>query len=133
MECPNNRRDHHTLLRLIKLYIAPGTTILTDKWRGYSALPRHEFVHIVVNHSRGFVDLLTGVHTNTCEEMWFHAKIHMLRGHGRICADSEALEIAFCEFMWRKRHSLTQSDSSVRRAFNSEMRRVLSRMILVLS
>ena len=86
VECPNNRRDHHTLLRLIKLYIVPGISILTDNWRGYSALPRHEFVHIVVNHSRGFVDPLTGVHTNTCEGMWFHAKIHTIRGHRRTCA-----------------------------------------------
>ena len=102
----------------------------TDKWKGYSALPRHGFVHLVVNHSRGFVDPLTGVHTNTCEGMWFHAKKHMLRGHGRTRADSEALKIALCEFMWRKRRNLTRSDASVRRAFNSEipklMRRVLS-------
>ena len=130
VECPKNRRDHHTLLRLIKLYVAPGTIILTDKWKGYSALPRHGYVHLVVNHSRGFVYPLAGVHTNTCEGMWFHAKKHMLRGHGRTRADSEALEIALCEFMWRKRLNLTRSDASVRRAFNSEipklMRRVLS-------
>ena len=85
VECPNSRRDHHTLLRLIKVYVAPGTTILTDKWKGYSALPRHGCsvynVHLVANHSRDFVDPLTGVHTNTCEGMWFHAKKHMLRGH----------------------------------------------------
>ena len=129
VECPNNRRDHHTLLRLIKLYVAPGTTILTDKWKGYSALPRHGFVHLVVNHSRGFVDPLTGVHTNTCEGMWFHAKKHMLRGHGRTRADSEALKIALCEFMWRKRRNLTRSDASVRKAFNSEIPKLVRRVL----
>ena len=130
VECPNNRRDHHTLLCLIKLYVAPGTTTLTDKWRGYSALPRHGFVHLVLNHSRVFVDPLTGVHTNTCEGMWFHAKRHMLRGHGRTRSDSEALEIALCEFMWRKRHNLNRSDSSVRTAFiNSAIPKLMIRVV----
>ena len=129
LEFPNNRRDHHTLLRLIKVYVAPGTTILTDKWKGYSALPRHGYEHLVVNHSRGFVDPLTGVHTNTCEGMWFHAKKHMLRDHGRSQADSEALEIVLCAFMWRKRRNLTRSDASVRRAFNSEIPKLIRRVL----
>ena len=117
---PNNRRDHHTLLRLIKLYVTPGTTILTDKWICYSALPRHGIVHLVVNHSRVFVDPLTCVHTNMYEGMWFHAKRHMLRGHGRTRADSGALEIALCEY---------QSDSPVRRAFNSEIPKLIRRVL----
>ena len=81
VECTDNKRNHHTLLRLIKQHVAPETIILTDKWKGYNALRHHP--HLVVNHSRGFVDPVTGVHTNTCEGMWFHAKRHMLRGHGR--------------------------------------------------
>ena len=78
VECTDNKRNHHTLLRLIKQHV-----ILTDKWKGYNALRHHGYTHLVVNHSRGFVDPVTGVHTNTCEGMWFHAKRHMLRGHGR--------------------------------------------------
>ena len=62
VECPNNRRDHHILFCLIKLYVSPDTTILTDKWRGYSALPQQGFVHLVVNHSRGF----TPTHVKGC-------------------------------------------------------------------
>ena len=31
VECTNNKHDHHTLLRLIKQHVNPGT----DKWRGY--------------------------------------------------------------------------------------------------
>ena len=69
VECTNNKRDHHTLLRLIKQHVNPGTIILTDKWRGYNALERHGFTHLVVNHRAGFVDPITGVHTNACEGM----------------------------------------------------------------
>ena len=72
VECTDNKRNHHTLLRLIKQNVRPGTIILTDKWKGYNALARHGYTHLVVNHRQGFVDPTTGVHTNTCEGMWFH-------------------------------------------------------------
>lgn len=121
VECPRNKRDHHTLIRLIKENVLPGTIILTDKWKGYNALSRHGFTHHVVNHSRGFVDPVTGVHTNTCEGMWFHAKKHMRRGTGRSRTDSSCMAIALCEFMWMKRSGLTRTDHSVRQSFGQEI------------
>ena len=72
VECPDNRRNHHTLLTLIKRYVNPGTTILSDRWRGYTHLNLHGYIHLTVNHRRGFIDPETGVHTNTCEGMWYH-------------------------------------------------------------
>ena len=105
--------------------MALGTIILTDKWKGYNPLSSHGYTHLTVNHRRGFVDPQTGVHTNTCEGMWFHAKRQMLRGYGRARTDSAALETALCEFMWRKKQNLTSSDSSVRRCFNDEIPRLM--------
>ena len=67
VECTNNRRDHHTLLALIKQYIRPGTTIISDCWAGYRFLEQHGYRHVDVNLSRNFVDPLTGAHTNTVE------------------------------------------------------------------
>ena len=55
VECTGNRRNHHTLLRLIKAHVRTGTIILTDKWKGYKSLSRHGFTHVAVNHRRGFV------------------------------------------------------------------------------
>ena len=128
VECSNNKRDHHTLLRLIKAHVLPGTIILTDKWKGYNALSSHGFTHLVVNHRRGFVDPLTGVHTNTCEGMWFHAKKHIRQGHGRTRANSAALASALCVFMWNKRQNITRTDACVRRKFNMEIPQLMDRL-----
>ena len=128
VECPNNKRDHHTLIRLIKQHVLPGTIILTDKWKGNNALSNHGYTHLIVNHRRGFVDPVTRVHTSTCEGMWFHAKKHMRRGHGRTRADSSAMATALCEFIWMKKFNLTRSDLSVRRSFNMEIPQLMSRI-----
>ena len=128
VECSGNRRNHHTLLRLIKHHVAAGTTILTDKWRGYTALSHHGYVHFDVNHRQGFVDPTTGVHTNTCEGMWFHAKKAMARGQGRVRSNSSKLSAALGEFMWLKTHNLTRSDADVRRFFNHEMPQLMGRI-----
>ena len=74
------------------------------------------------------MDPLTGVHTNTCEGMWFHAKKHMRRGHGRTGVDSTALSIALCEFVWLKKFGLTRSDSSIRQMFNRDIPQLMSRV-----
>lgn len=128
VECTRNRRNHHTLLRLIKDNVAPGTIILTDKWRGYNALSRHGYTHLVVNHRQGFVDPLTGVHTNSIEGMWFHAKKQMTRGYGRTRSDSAAIALAFAEFVWYKRHSITLTAAAVKRLFNREIPQLMSRI-----
>ena len=128
VECDNNRRNHHTLLRLIKAHVKPGTIILTDKWKGYNALSSHGFTHLVVNHRRGFVDPLTGVHTNTCEGMWFHAKKHIQQGHGRTRANSAALASALATFIWNKRMNITRTDACVRRTFNYEIPQLMERI-----
>ena len=39
--CPNNRRSEATLLPIIQQYVSPGTTIITDMWKGYYNLGNH--------------------------------------------------------------------------------------------
>lgn len=128
VECSNNRRNHHTLLRLIKENVKPGTIILTDKWKGYNALSHHGFTHLVVNHRRGFVDPITGVHTNACEGMWFHAKKGMNRGYGRARSNSADLAMALSEFMWLKKHNITKFD--VRKYFNRAIPELMGRIFV---
>ena len=127
-ECPNNKRDANTLCLLILQFVRPGTTIITDKWKGYLPLKHHGYTHYDVNHSRNFVDPLTGAHTNTIEGTWFHTKRHVKRGHGRVRTDGTALSIALYEFMWMRRHGLTHSDPDCRRLFNKELPLIFKRL-----
>ncbi|KAI4292756.1 hypothetical protein PAPHI01_2030 [Pancytospora philotis] len=55
-------------------YVHPASIIYSDGWRGYSRVREHFAAHFVVNHSRHFVDLLTGAHTNTIEGNWSAVK-----------------------------------------------------------
>ena len=88
----NDSRDHHTLVRLITDRVALGTTILSDCWKAYSALSQHGYMYLTVNHR--ILDPGQGMHTNTCECMWFHAKSHMRRGTSRTRTDSAAMYVA---------------------------------------
>ena len=126
VECPNDRRDHHTLIPLIKQFVLPGTTIITDGWAAYLPLPHHGYTHLDVNHSVEFVNHATGAHTNTVEGSWYHAKRHCRRGLGWIRRDSEALTLALSEFMWLKRYGITRSQNC--RLFFKEIPLLMSRM-----
>jgi hypothetical protein len=70
-------RSEQTLLALIKEWIEPETTIISDCWKVYSAIPRAGYTHLTVNHSIQFVDPTTLAHTNTTESTWRHIKVLM--------------------------------------------------------
>ena len=63
--CPFNIRNQPALLRLFHRYVAPGTTIITDKWRGNIILGNHGYSHEDVNHSTNWIHsaepILTGL------------------------------------------------------------------------
>lgn len=71
---PVEKRNATTLLTIIKEWIKPGTTIISDCWKAYDCLNDEGFQHLTVNHSVNFVDPESGAHTNTVEGMWRHAK-----------------------------------------------------------
>ena len=71
---PVDKRDSHTLLKCIKDYIEPGSTIISDCWKAYDCLSDEGFRHLTVNHSVNFVDPQTGAHTNTIERRWREIK-----------------------------------------------------------
>lgn len=61
-------RKKDTLERLILAHVLPGTEIRTDCSRGYSGLNSiggaSPYIHKTVNHTRNFIDPVTGVCTN---------------------------------------------------------------------
>ena len=67
--------DAETLTEIIQDHVLPGSVVHTDGWRAYSAIEsRLGLTHQVVNHSLGYKDAQTGVHTNTVEGTNFALK-----------------------------------------------------------
>ena len=54
-QCDNNRRDRHTLERIIENRVAKGSRILTDGWAAYNKLDELGYTWDWVNHSENFV------------------------------------------------------------------------------
>jgi transposase-like protein len=94
------QRDAATLLPIVQRSIAPGTTIWSDMWLVYNALPGLGFPHQAVNHSQFFVDPVTGVHTNHIESRWKAMKDTLRRKSGVRRRD---LPDYLDEYMWRRR------------------------------
>lgn len=66
------RRDQRTLHKLIRRHCLPGATIVSDCWRGYNNLGQLGYRHLTVNHTRNFVDPLTGQLIFTLSISCFH-------------------------------------------------------------
>ncbi|CAF1031433.1 unnamed protein product [Brachionus calyciflorus] len=80
---------------MIKKYIKPQTTIISDCWSSYQYLQKAEFEHLTINHTIEFKNPETGAHTNIIEGTWFHLKRSLPR-HGVLAG-------YFAEFIWRKK------------------------------
>ena len=122
--CPNNRRSERILLPIILQHVAPGTTIITDKWKAYINLDRHGFIHHDVNHSRNFVDPQTGAHTNTIEGTWTHVKNRAQRRGGRRSPINLADDLT--EFMWLRQNGLLSSPDRARIMFSCKIPQLLN-------
>jgi len=66
--------DRNTCLSIILNEVEHDTTIYFDKWRAYSTLNEHVFIHKTVNHTENFIDSITGSETQTIETLWRHVK-----------------------------------------------------------
>ena len=70
---PNRTRE--TLVTgLVQKFGEPGTTIISDKFSPYFNLNSIGYIHLMVNHSKNFVDPYTGAHSNTIEGVWSQIK-----------------------------------------------------------
>jgi hypothetical protein len=82
-----------------------GTTIITDKWRGYLNLNNCGYIHKTINHSRNFVDPDDPeVHTQRIESRW-NAFKRFLRTKGTNKKQNNGEYMI--EYMYRKKFPLT--------------------------
>ena len=99
------RRDAQTLERIITNLVLPGTTVVTDAWRGYqnvAHLNNGVYDHAVVVHAHEFVHSVHGdIHTETIEGLWMQAKRKLRYQSGT----SRALFASYLSaFQWRNSH-----------------------------
>ena len=117
--CPKNTRSEAVLLPIIQKYIAPGTLIITDKWKAYINLGRHGYIHEDVNNSQNFVDPVSGAHTNSIEGTWTHVKNRVLTRGGR--RTEASLDADLTLFMWLRQKDLLSSPDKSRLIFAKEL------------
>src|SRR5579859_788310 len=77
--CPEGLRNRDTLIPMIKNFVAPESTIITDCWRACMCLQKYGFKHHQVNHSIEFVNS-QGKHTQRIEAIWRCLKIESRQG-----------------------------------------------------
>jgi hypothetical protein len=75
-------RTADTLMTIIRDWIEPGATVISDCWGAYNSLGSQGYTHRTVNHSIHFGDPDTGAHTNTIESTWRRVKV-FLRQYNR--------------------------------------------------
>jgi len=56
------------LLAILNEVCKNNATVITDEFMGYSILRKTEYVHLVIDHTKGFVNDF--VHTNNVESFW---------------------------------------------------------------
>ncbi|XP_045476997.1 uncharacterized protein LOC123682436 isoform X2 [Harmonia axyridis] len=95
---PVENHTSETLIGIIRRYVLPGTTIMTDCWRGYNSLEDYGYRHFTVNHSENFVDHQTGANTQTFERLWVEVRRHVPKAGFR----REALSGYLAEVLFRR-------------------------------
>ena len=91
-----------TLAGVIHRHVAAGSELHTDCWKSYPIIAEaFGLVHRTVNHSAGFKDAETGVHTNHVEGTNYALK----RAVPPRNRTKEQLQPFLHEFIWRRKNA----------------------------
>ena len=117
--CVVPNRSRRTLTRIINHFLrGNNVTIHSDCWRGYLNLPNFVprcALHQTVNHSRNFVDPITGAHIQGIESAWNRMKIRLKNAKG---CRREYLQQFLNEHMWFDWKAGNDAFASICRAIN---------------
>lgn len=95
-------RSAQTLEEVILRNVEIGTTIITDKWRGYINLNAKGYIHKTINHSENFVDQnYRSINTQKIESRWCAFK-RFLRSKGTNYKPH--LDEYIMEYLYRKKN-----------------------------
>lgn len=83
-------------------YVLPGSIIFTDGWKGYGNLNSMGYFHYTVNHSKNFVNPVTGVHTQRIENLWCCVKKSIRR---RCLTNMCDFSLYFLEYCFKKKYN----------------------------
>ena len=91
------REDKRTLIPIVRLVVEQGSSVYTDRWRGFSGLGLDGYRHASVDHSVEYKSR-QGVHINGIESFWSFAQRRLAKFNG-LHATTFPLHIKECE--WR--------------------------------
>lgn len=98
------KADKKTLEPIVRMVVEPGSTVYTDKWRGFADLGLNQYSHKTVNHSIEYV-AKDGSHINGIEAFWSFAKRRTSQFNG-MATTTLQLHIKECEFRYNNKDTL---------------------------
>lgn len=105
------RANTDTFMPLIRIVVAQGTRIYTDKWRSFNPLQKDGYEHRSVNHRKKQFKKIDGefnVHTGTIDN-YFEQSKHRLSKFGRLHLTTLHLHLTECEFRYNHRHDFADA------------------------
>ncbi|KAL7634469.1 UNVERIFIED_CONTAM: hypothetical protein RMT77_014846 [Armadillidium vulgare] len=93
--------SHETLLPIIKKYILPETTIISDCWKMYKCLEFEEYKNLRVNRTYNFVDPDTSICTQNIERVLYEVKSLIKRYKSR----KYSFQGHIAEFLFKRKFS----------------------------
>lgn len=91
-------RNQETITSVLQECVEVGTIIVTDCWRGYINISDLGYIHYTVNHSRNFLDPITGANTQAIENRW---SVYKRKFRARFITSRSDLSLMFAEFMFK--------------------------------
>ena len=116
-------RGVETLTEVLFNEVESGSILITDGYPSYpQAATNCNFNHLIVNHSRGFVNN-DGDHTNKIENVWSHLKSHLRTVHGVMRTEMESFVV---EFAFRRRFIKENTREEINELFFNLVRTIFN-------